>query len=101
MLRFLKSIRWTLQLWHAGILAVALAGFGTASYYGISRARYEQVDADLERSVQLLGAGTRVTPPWARGGGGGGGGLGAPPGETRPPWMRGEDRRPEDRRPED
>ena len=33
----LKSIRWSLQLWHAGLLAVVLAGFGTASYYGIRR----------------------------------------------------------------
>ncbi len=49
-----RSIRWTLQLWHAGLLAVVLVGFGTASYFGISRGRFEQLDAELARSVQVL-----------------------------------------------
>lgn len=49
-----RSIRWTLQLWYAGLLAVVLVGFGTASYFGISRQRFEQLDAELERSVQVL-----------------------------------------------
>ena len=29
-----RSIRWSLQLWHAGILGLALASFGTALYIG-------------------------------------------------------------------
>jgi two-component system, OmpR family, sensor kinase len=56
-----RSIQWTLQLWHAGLLALVLIGFGTASYFGISKARYEQLDSELERSVQVLAAGFR--PP--------------------------------------
>ncbi len=52
-----RSIQWTLQLWHAGLLAVVLIGFGTASYFGISRSRFQQLDTELERSVQLLAAG--------------------------------------------
>jgi heavy metal sensor kinase len=59
----LKSIRWSLQLWHAGLLAVVLAGFGTSSYIGISRAHYQEVDAELERTVQLLTRGLHLPPP--------------------------------------
>ncbi|MDM8006605.1 MAG: ATP-binding protein [Phycisphaerae bacterium] len=57
----LRSIQWTLQLWYAGVLAVVLVGFGSASYFGISRARWEQLDSELARSVQELAAGLR--PP--------------------------------------
>jgi len=57
----LRSIQWTLQLWHAGLLAVVLVGFGAASYFGISRARWEQLDSELLRSVQVLAGGFR--PP--------------------------------------
>jgi len=56
-----RSIQWTLQLWHAGLLAVVLVGFGAASYFGISRARWEQFDSELGRSVQVLAGGFR--PP--------------------------------------
>jgi hypothetical protein len=58
-----NSIRWSLQLWHAGLLSLVLAGFGTASYYGIAQARYQEVDAELERLVQLLAVGLRPMPP--------------------------------------
>lgn len=58
-----RSIQWTLQLWHAGLLAVVLVGFGTASYFGIARARYQQLDAELERSVQVLAGGLRPPQP--------------------------------------
>ena len=56
-----RSIQWTLQLWHAGLLAVVLIGFGVASFFGISRSRFQELDADLERTVQSLAAGFR--PP--------------------------------------
>ena len=61
-----RSIRWTLQLWHAGVLAVVLTAFGSMSYVGISRMRYQEIDTDLERSVQVLAVGFRPrmgTPP--------------------------------------
>jgi two-component system, OmpR family, sensor kinase len=56
-----RSIQWTLQLWHAGLLTVVLIGFGVASFFGISRSRFQELDAELERAVQLLAAGFR--PP--------------------------------------
>lgn len=58
-----NSIRWSLQLWHAGLLAAVLAVFGMSSYYGISRGRYNETDIELERSVQLLTAGLHYPPP--------------------------------------
>ncbi|HVT90232.1 MAG TPA: ATP-binding protein [Tepidisphaeraceae bacterium] len=64
-----KSIRWTLQIWHAGLLAAVLIGFGMASYYGISQLRYAEVDAELEQTVQILAAGVHFPPPF-RGQGG-------------------------------
>ena len=79
-----KSIQWTLQLWHAGLLSAVLVGFGTASYYGISRMRYQDVDSSLEQAVQTVAARLNPGPPNGRGGGGRGGGG-----------------RPEDRRPFD
>lgn len=59
----LRSIQWTLQLWHAGLLAVVLVGFGAASYFGISRARWELLDSELARSVQVLAGGFRPPKP--------------------------------------
>ncbi|HSW44654.1 MAG TPA: ATP-binding protein [Phycisphaerae bacterium] len=58
-----RSIRWTLQLWHAGLLAAVLVGFGAASHFSISRARLAQLDSELERSVQVLAGGFRPPKP--------------------------------------
>jgi two-component system, OmpR family, sensor kinase len=57
-----KSIQWTLQIWHASLLAAVLIGFGAAIYFGTSRTRYQAVDAELERNVQLLAAALRQPP---------------------------------------
>ena len=57
----LRSIRWTLQLWHAGLLAVVLTAFGGVTFYEIRRARFAQADAALERVAQLVVGGVR--PP--------------------------------------
>lgn len=73
------SIRWTLQLWHAGVLAVVLTAFGSMSYVGISRMRYQEVDTDLERSVQALAVGFRPR-------------MGPPPGESLPGGLEREPR---------
>jgi heavy metal sensor kinase len=59
----LRSIRWTLQLWHAGILSVALASFGTALYVGVSRARYAGVDAELEGAARVVADRLRAPRP--------------------------------------
>ncbi len=57
-----KSIRWTLQSWHAALLALALLGFGAASYFEISRARYKEIDAELEGAGNVLLAKLRRPP---------------------------------------
>lgn len=72
----LKSIRWTLQLWHAAILAAALASFGTALYLAASREQVGRVDRELETAAQVL-----VGMPLGRPFGGGGPGGGMPPPE--------------------
>jgi two-component system OmpR family sensor kinase len=52
-----RSIRWTLQLWHAAILGTALASFGTALYMVVSRTELGRVDAELERAARVLAGG--------------------------------------------
>ena len=98
-----RSIRWTLQLWHAAILTLALSGFGIATYYGSSRAKYAEVDAELAGLVHSiatkLGPPNRPPPPRLRG-------LDDPnrPGfDPRPPRDIGppDDRRPGQPPPED
>jgi two-component system OmpR family sensor kinase len=73
-----RSIRWTLQLWHAAILAMALASFGTALYLVVSRAQLSQVNAELERAARVLASGPPGPPP-------GEGGRG----KRKPPWEKG------------
>jgi heavy metal sensor kinase len=68
-----RSIRWTLQIWHAGLLATVLAGFAAASYFGMSRMRFEEIDSGLNKSVQVVQAALHVPPPQG------------PPGSPPPP----------------
>ena len=49
-----KSIRWTLQLWHAAILALALGGFGIALYGNIRASRLDAVDSEIEGAARVL-----------------------------------------------
>jgi two-component system OmpR family sensor kinase len=72
-----RSIRWTLQLWHAAILGMALASFGTALYLVVSHAQLSRVDTELERAAHALTNGP-PGPPSEEGGRGGG----QPPRET-------------------
>jgi len=78
-----RSIRWSLQLWHAGILGLALASFGTALYIGISRAQFSRVDAELEGAARVFVNATMTPgalgPDFSRGPRGGGGTSQAPP----------------------
>ena len=57
-----KSIRWTLQLWHAAILALALAGFGVALYFNIRTSQFEKVDREIEGAARVLGTRPLGTP---------------------------------------
>src|SRR4051812_34989377 len=67
-MRPLHSIRWTLQLWHAAILLLALVSFGAATYFGVSRARYGGMDAELGATAQVVLSRLRMPPPRLPGG---------------------------------
>jgi heavy metal sensor kinase len=58
-----RSIRWSLQLWHAGLLAVVVAGFGFVTYYDLRVARFQKIDRELERSAQMLASSLRFPRP--------------------------------------
>jgi heavy metal sensor kinase len=67
-MRPFHSIRWTLQLWHAGILLLALLTFGAAAYFGVSWARYRGIDAELGATAQVVLSRLRMPPPRPLGG---------------------------------
>ncbi|HEX4794443.1 MAG TPA: ATP-binding protein [Humisphaera sp.] len=69
MLGRFHSIRWTLQIWHAGILLAALASFGAALYYGTTHARFKQVDTEIDAAAQVIASrlGGRPPPPRPQG----------------------------------
>jgi heavy metal sensor kinase len=101
----LRSIQWTLQLWHAAILALAVVGIGLSDYYTIEQARYAEIDANLKAAGQVLVA--RLRPPPHRGpngqdrpGEGPGDGHGIGPGEG-PGDSAGDRNNPPPPRPED
>jgi two-component system OmpR family sensor kinase len=45
-----RSIRWTLQIWHAAILAMVLVAFGSVMFYYLPIMEYRRIDDEL-RSV--------------------------------------------------
>lgn len=49
-----KSIRGRLLIWHAGILLAAVAGFATALYLQIRKARFDEIDAELYTAARSL-----------------------------------------------
>ncbi|HXY37704.1 MAG TPA: ATP-binding protein [Planctomycetaceae bacterium] len=54
-----RSIRWTLQMWHAAILATVLIVFGWVVFYLVRVTTYQQIDASLDRMADLVSAGLR------------------------------------------
>jgi two-component system, OmpR family, sensor kinase len=62
----LRSIRWTLQLWHAAILLVALLSFAIAMYAASSRSEFARVDAELEGAARVLASGPMGPPPFGQ-----------------------------------
>jgi len=62
-----KSIRWTLQLWHAAILALALGGFGIALYGNIRASRLDAVDSEIEGAARVLAQRPLGPPSFRRG----------------------------------
>jgi two-component system, OmpR family, sensor kinase len=61
-----RSIRWSLQAWHAVILVTALTCFGVALYAGTSRSRFKQVDTELDGAAQVIASHLRGPPPRLR-----------------------------------
>jgi heavy metal sensor kinase len=62
-----KSIRWTLQLWHALLLLVVVCVFGATLYFRLRHARYQSIDAELQGAAEVLAARLRPVfppPPW-------------------------------------
>lgn len=51
-----KSIRWTLQLWHAAILFVAVSSLGAVLYYSASRTTYTEIDGELAGAARVFSA---------------------------------------------
>lgn len=58
----LRSIRWRLLLWYAGMLLVVIAGFASLLYWSTERSALKQLDARLEGSVRYLEASLRSFP---------------------------------------
>jgi two-component system OmpR family sensor kinase len=44
-----RSIRWTLQIWHAAILAMVLVAFGSVMFYYLPIVEYRRIDDELTR----------------------------------------------------
>lgn len=44
-----RSIRWTLQMWHAAILATVLVAFGSVMFYYLPIVEYRRIDDELMR----------------------------------------------------
>jgi two-component system, OmpR family, sensor kinase len=57
-----RSLRWTLQLWHAALLAVVLAVVGAVVLYGARRQHYMELDQSLQSMVQHMAGSIRVAP---------------------------------------
>jgi two-component system OmpR family sensor kinase len=59
-----KSLRWRLQIWHALVLTCVLAIFGTVVYSLHWQTRLQQIDAELDRMAEVLGARLRRLLPF-------------------------------------
>jgi heavy metal sensor kinase len=57
-----KSIRWRLQVWHAAILLLAVAGFGAVLYGQTKQARLDEIDAELHAAASTLEGTLRGLP---------------------------------------
>ena len=60
-----KSLRWRLQVWHAVVLTVVLTIFGGIVYELHWRTRLQQVDAELDRTVDVVASQLRRLLPWS------------------------------------
>lgn len=61
-MRFLKSIRWQLQLWHGLLLLGVIAAFGVTAFQLEKTERNHAIDADLQGHLSLLVNALRAAP---------------------------------------
>jgi len=62
-MKFLKSIKWRLQLWYGLILVMVLAGFGFTAYQLEWGRLMRQVDDELQRRVGVIATAFHRPPP--------------------------------------
>lgn len=58
----LRSIRWRLLLWYAGMLLVVIVGFASYLYWSAERAAFQQLDVRLEGAARYLEAALKPFP---------------------------------------
>ncbi len=61
-MKFLKSIRWRLQLWYGVLLVAVLSGFGITVYQLESSRQLRHIDEELQRRLPVLVNSQRPAP---------------------------------------
>ena len=59
-----RSLRWRLQAWHALVLTGVLAVFGLVVYVTAWQSRLQQIDAELDRTAEVITSRLRRLFPW-------------------------------------
>lgn len=57
-----RSLRWRLQVWHAVILLLAIAGFGAVLHSSVRQLRINEIDAELAAAARVLEGSLRGVP---------------------------------------
>lgn len=63
----IRSLRWRLQAWHAVVLTVVLMTFGVIVYHLLWQTHLHQIDAELDRTAEVLASRLRrlsSLPQW-------------------------------------
>ena len=59
-----RSLRWRLQAWHALVLTGVLTVFGLVVYVTAWQSRLQQIDAELDRTAEVITSRLRRLFPW-------------------------------------
>ncbi len=59
-----RSLRWRLQAWHSLVLTSVLTVFGLVVYFLAWESRLQQIDAELDRSAEVITSRLRRLFPW-------------------------------------
>jgi two-component system, OmpR family, sensor kinase len=63
MARWIRSLRWRLQVWHAVILFLVVLVFGGLLHWEITRAQWDAVDEELVTAARVIEGALRFVPP--------------------------------------